>query len=191
MTDAGPQKRYINAQDLLEDSFQLAINIYNSGYRPRLIIGIWRGGTPVGIAVQEYFEYRGASTDHIAIRATSYTGINRQSETIQVDGLEYIAEHTGHEDPLLLVDDVFDTGRSVEAVIKALSEMTGRDCRKQIRIACPWYKPAKNRTDLAPDYHLHETGDWLVFPHELAGLTRDEIAAGKPALAQILNKGER
>jgi len=191
VTDAPLQKRYIDAQVLLEDSIQLAVNIYNSGYRPRLIIGIWRGGTPVGIAVQEYFEYRGTSTDHIAIRAASYTGINQQSETIQVDGLEYVAEHTGHEDALLLVDDVFDSGRSMEAVIKALSEMTGRDCRKQIRIACPWYKPGNNRTDLVPDYYLHETGDWLVFPHELAGLTREEIAAGKPALAQILKQGEQ
>ena len=191
MTDAPLQKRYIAAQDLLEDSFQLAMNIYNSGYRPRLIIGIWRGGTPVGIAVQEYFEYRGASTDHIAIRTASYTGINQQSETIHVHGLDYIVAHTGPDDPLLLVDDVFDSGRSMEAVIKALSDMRGRDFREQVRIACPWYKPGNNRTDLVPDYHLHETGDWLVFPHELAGLTREEIAAGKPALARILEKGER
>jgi hypoxanthine phosphoribosyltransferase len=191
VTDAPLQKRYIDAQELLEDSLQLAINIYNSGYRPRLIIGIWRGGTPVGIAVQEYFEYRGVSTDHIAIRTASYTGINRQSETIQVHGLYYVVEHTIHDDELLLVDDVFDTGRSMEAVIKTLNEMTGRDCRERVRIACPWYKPSNNKTKLVPDYYLHETDDWLVFPHELAGLTREEIAEGKPALAQILKKGEQ
>lgn len=191
MTNAPLQKRYIDAQSLLEDSFQLAVNIFNSGYRPRLIIGIWRGGTPVGIAVQEYFEYRGTSTDHIAIRAASYTGINQQSDTIRVYGLDYVAENTGHDDALLLVDDVFDSGRSMETVIKTLSGMTGADCRERIRIACPWYKPDNNKTGLVPDYYLHETGDWLVFPHELAGLTREEIAAGKPALAQILKKGEQ
>ena len=59
-------KVYINAQDLLEDSFQLATNIYDSGFRPHFIVGIWRGGTPVGIAVQEFLEYKGVETDHIA-----------------------------------------------------------------------------------------------------------------------------
>ena len=185
-----PAKRYISAQELLEDSFRLAVNIFNSGYRPRLIVGIWRGGSPVGIAVQEYYEYRGVSTDHIAIRTASYTGINRQSKTIRVHGLEYIVEHSSRDDPLLLVDDVFDTGRSMEAVLQTLSDLSGGDCRDRVRIACPWFKPANNRTRLVPDYHLHETDAWLVFPHELAGLTREEIAAGKPELARILDAGK-
>lgn len=184
-----PGKRYISAQELLEDSFRLAVNIYNSGYRPRLIVGIWRGGTPVGIAVQEYFEYRGASTDHIAIRTASYTGINEQSDTVKVDGLEYVVEHAGDDEPLLLVDDVFDTGHSMAAVIEGLNGMIGHDSRKRARIACPWYKPGKNRTKLVPDYYLHETEDWLVFPHELSGLTEEEIAKGKPGVAGILGKG--
>jgi hypoxanthine phosphoribosyltransferase len=182
------EKRYIDAQDLLEDSFRLAVDIYNSGYRPRLIIGIWRGGTPVGIAVQEYFEYRGVSTDHIAIRTASYTGINEQSDTVQVHGLEYIVEHAVDDDPLLVVDDVFDTGHSMAAVVNMLTGMIGRDCRPRIRIACPWYKPGKNKTELVPDYYLHETEDWLVFPHELVGLTEEEIAKGKPGVAGILAK---
>lgn len=186
-----PDKRYISAQELLEDSFRLAAKIFNSGYRPRLIVGIWRGGSPVGIAVHEYYEYRGVPTDHIAIRSASYTGINEQSQNIRVYGLEYIVEHSARDDPLLLVDDVFDTGRSMEAVLRTLSDFTGHDCRERVRIACPWFKPANNRTDLLPDYHLHETDDWLVFPHELAGLTREEIAAGKPELARILDAGAK
>ena len=52
----GVDKVYITAQALLEDSFRLAHLIYEDGFHPQFIIGIWRGGTPVGIAVQEYFE---------------------------------------------------------------------------------------------------------------------------------------
>lgn len=179
-------KHFINAQDLLVDSFSLAATIYNSGFRPKLIIGIWRGGTPVGIAVQEYYEYRGTSTDHIAIRTSSYTGIERQSREIKVFGLEYIFEHTDINDPLLIVDDVFDTGRSVEEVLRQLEEKSNRNVANTVRIACPWFKPKHNKTRLKPDYYIHETDVWLVFPHELTGLTDDEIRNGKKEISKIL-----
>ena len=73
------EKYYITAQELLESSFRLAHMIYEDGFRPHFIVGIWRGGAPIGIAVQEYFEYKGVSTDHIAVRTSSYTGIDQQS----------------------------------------------------------------------------------------------------------------
>ena len=47
------EKYFIGADQLLEDSFNLAWNIYESGYKPNYIVGVWRGGAPVGIAVQE------------------------------------------------------------------------------------------------------------------------------------------
>ena len=49
-----------------------------------------------------------------------------------------------------------------------------------IRIATPYFKPNKNKTDLRPDYFVHETDEWLVFPHELKGLTKEEIREHKP-----------
>ena len=49
-------------------------------------------------------------------------------------------------------------------------------------------KPLKNKTDRKPDYFLHETDDWLVFPHELDGLTIDEMINQKPALEKIIDK---
>ena len=50
-------KVFISAQELLVDSFKLAHQIYTSGFRPQFIVGVWRGGAPVGIAVQEYLDY--------------------------------------------------------------------------------------------------------------------------------------
>lgn len=40
------EKRYIQAQQLLEDSYRLAWTIFESGYRPNYIVGVWRGGAP-------------------------------------------------------------------------------------------------------------------------------------------------
>lgn len=178
-------KLYISSQELLADSFRLAARIFASGFRPHFIVGIWRGGSPVGIAVQEYFEFRGAQTDHIAIRTSSYTGIGEQAKTIRVHGLHYIIENVNADDSLLIVDDVFDSGRSIEAVLNELGEKTRRNMPQDLRIACPWYKPQQSKVDIVPDYYLRETDKWLVFPHELAGLTLEEIREGKTDLREI------
>ena len=179
------EKFYIRSQELLEDSFRLAAQIHASGFRPHFIVGIWRGGSPVGIAVQEYFEFRGVETDHIAIRTSSYTGIGEQSKTIRVHGLHYIVENVNAKDSLLIVDDVFDSGRSIRAVLDELAEKTRRNMPSELKIACPWYKLGNNKTGIVPDYYIHETDKWLVFPHELAGLTIEEIRDGKTDLSKI------
>ena len=180
-------KIYITAQNLLEDSFRLAHKIYQDGFHPHFIVGIWRGGTPVGIAVQEYFEFKGIETDHISVRTSSYYGINKQAKKIRVHGLHYLIENANADDTLLIVDDVFDSGRSVDALIKAINKQSRLNTPSEIRVACPWYKPSKNAVDFEPDYFLHESEDWLVFPHELDGLKLTEIAKGKRDLANILD----
>jgi len=179
-------KIYINANELLLDSYRLGINILNSGFKPDYIVGIWRGGTPVGIAVQELLHYLGIESDHIAIRTSSYYGIDKQNRSIKVHGLEYLLNNINYEDNLLLVDDVYDSGRSVQAVIETIQKKGRRNAPHDIRIAVPWYKPNRNVTGIEPEYFLHSTDDWLVFPHELEGLNKEEIIANKPGLSEIL-----
>ncbi len=179
-------KKYITAQELLEDSFRLAAKVFEDGFRPQFIIGIWRGGAPVGIAVQEFFDFKNVETDHIAVRTSSYYGINQQSKEIKVHGLHYIIENANAGDGLLIVDDVFDSGRSIEALIKQLEKLSRNNMPTDVRIACPWYKPKNNVVNIIPDYYVHESDEWLVFPHELSGLTQEEIAEGKSDLANIL-----
>ena len=60
------EKLFIKANELLEDSFNLAWQIYESDYKPNYIVGVWRGGAPVGIAVQEFLNVLGLKSDHIA-----------------------------------------------------------------------------------------------------------------------------
>lgn len=182
-----PNKHFISANELLVDSFTLAQNIYRSGYRPDFIIGVWRGGAPIGIAIQEYFEYMHVPTDHIAIRTSSYYGINQQDKNVRVHGLDYVLENVSAEDEVLLVDDVFDSGRSIKAILDHMSLKNRNNLAQSMKIACPWYKPSHNVTDYAPDFYLHETSDWLVFPHELTGLSSDEIRRNKPDIATIID----
>ena len=179
-------KHFISAESLLRDSFVLARQIFDSGFRPDFIVGVWRGGAPVGIAVQEFLEFQGIPSDHIAIRTSSYTGINQQDKQVRVHGLQYVIDHADSEHRLLIVDDVFDSGRSIRAILEELSIKCRRNLPDTIRIACPWYKPTKNVTSLTPDYYVHETDQWLVFPHELNGLTLEEIQTGKPEMADLI-----
>jgi len=159
---------------------ELARRIVLSGYRPTFLVAMWRGGTPIGIAIQEVLEYHSIHTDHIAIRTSSYAGIDKQTKTVRVHAIDYLVSRLSAEDELLLVDDVFDSGRSLEAVIAALKRRCRRNLPDRIRIATVYYKPTRNRSALVPDYYICDTDRWLVFPHEIQGLTREEILENKP-----------
>ena len=182
---------YIGAQELLEDAFELGAKVLESGFRPSFIVAIWRGGAPVGIAVQELLDYFGVRADHIAIRTSSYSGIDGRAADVRVHGLNYLVKNIGHHDRLLIVDDVFDTGHTIERVIEILREKTRRNAPREIRVAVPWYKPARNRTARVPDYYLHETEEWIKFPHSLEGLSDEEIGLHRPALDAILRRARR
>ena len=178
-------KTVLSARDLLEDSFELGVKILESGYEPTLIIAIWRGGTPVGMAVQEVLEYCGVESDHIAIRTSSYVGVDERGE-VAVHGLNYIIKKICREDRVLIIDDVFDTGNTIKAVVEEIRKRARGNTPEEIRVAVPWFKPSRNETDMVPDFYLRETAEWLVFPHELDALTPEEMREARPALHRIV-----
>ena len=187
-------KQFIAADDLLRDSFQLAADISAAGFHPDFLVGLWRGGSAVGIAVQEGLDYLGIKTDHIAIR-TSYSGAPSYSEmvstaaSIRVHGLQYLLENLCSHHSLLIVDDVYSTGSSVQAVIDQLARKTRRNLPHDIRIATVWYRPTE-RSLRTPDYYVHETSDWLILPYELTGLSIGELRAERPELEEIIDRLE-
>lgn len=184
------EKRYLDAQELLEDSMQLGMKVFESGFVPTFIVAIWRGGAPIGIAVQEVLQLQGIKTNHIAIRTSSYEGIDGRADTVQVYSMNYLIKNISHTDKLLIVDDVFDTGKSIEAVIAHLHAKARLNTPEHIRVAVPYYKPTRNLTGRAPDYYLHETEQWLKFPHSLEGLTIDEMREHRPDLLKILSEAK-
>ena len=173
------EKTFISAQELLTGSFDLAEQILRSGFRPDYIVGVWRGGAPIGIAVQEALEFCGIASDHIAIRTSSYHGIGEQDAHVRVHGLHYLIENVNADDSLLIIDDVFDSGRSVAAIIREMQILSRLNMPKDLRVGTVYYKPTKNMTDRVPDFYCHETDKWLVFPHELDGLSEAEVRENK------------
>src|ERR1700677_732233 len=143
-------KLFISANSLLRDSMELARLVVKSGFRPTFLVAMWRGGAPIGIAVQEVLEYHSIHADHIAIRTSSYTGIDQQNKTVRVHAIDYLVSRLSADDELLLVDDVFDSGRSLDAVLAELKRRCRRNLPEKIRIATVYYKPARNRSVLTP-----------------------------------------
>ena len=173
-------KVYLDANGLLADSFLLARKIYDSGFKPDCIIALWRGGTPVGVAVHEFLSYMGLKCRHTAVKTASYTGIETHGEVI-IENLDFVLDSLAPGSKVLVVDDILDTGRTAMAVKRALARRTSA-----VRFAMVYYKPSRNENGLVPDYFIHLTDTWLVFPHEIIGLTEDEIAVKNASLHKLL-----
>lgn len=182
------EKIFVTAEELLRDSFELGLQIFESGYRPSFIVGVWRGGTPIGIAVQEVLDLLGCKTDHFPIRTASYSGMDKTDKKVKVFGLKPLADMISPEDKLLIIDDIFDSGRSVDAILKTLGETCQDTLPKDIRIATIYYKPSRNATARVPDFYIHETDKWTVFPHELDGLSVEDIRKTKPLPKRIFKR---
>ena len=178
-------KIFIDANTLLLDSFTLARKIYENGFKPNFLIGIWRGGTPPGIAIHEFFVFKGCKSYHTAIKVESYLGIEQRKEAI-VEGLEKVTPRLKPGDRLLIVDDIFDTGKSIEAVKNTLAETV--HCPIQVKVATVYYRPDKNITNFIPDYYLKTVYEWVVFPHELEGLSEKELREKGLVLFEILHE---
>ena len=185
------EKLFLDEDTVVQDAFKLGVKIFESGFKPTFIIGLWRGGSSVGIYVQECLQTLGIETDHIALR-TSYKGLPAYQnmvdspQDIRVHGSQYLIENLNAEDRLLIVDDVFSTGYNIEAVIRRLNKHLKRNMPDDIKVATLWRRPSYNKTEIQPDYHLYDTEDWLVFPYELRGLSLDEIAEHKPYVLPLL-----
>lgn len=97
-------KKFLDEQTLIEDSFRLGVNILESGFKPTFIVGLWRGGSSVGIYVQECLQTLGLETNHLSLR-TSYQGLPSYQQMaeapvsdIRVHGTRYLVENLNADD---------------------------------------------------------------------------------------------
>jgi len=171
-------KLFVAPETLRKDSYFLASKIVNDNFEPDVMIALWRGGAPIGCYVHEFLKYFNIQTDHIAIRTSRYTGIDETSPIVTVYNLGYLIKKLTKSSKVVLVDDIYDSGLSMEAVLKTLEERLGENMPTDIRIATVDYKPKRNMTKRIPNYFVNEIDEWVVYPHELEGLTIDEIRQG-------------
>ena len=180
------KKTYISAGEYQHDIWRLAAAVRGGGWCPDLLVGLWRGGAPAAIAVHEFLKVSGWNVSHMPLKSVSYTGIGHGGE-VAFSGGEALFGALRPGMRVLAVDDVFDSGRTAAAVLGELSRR-GADGR----LACVYWKSCANTTSLTPDYFVRDVGgDWIVFPHEIDGLTPAEIQEKDPFLAGILAEASK
>jgi len=140
--------------------------------------------------VQECLQYLGVEADHFPVR-TSYSGLQHyekmvsHSNQINVHGLRYLIDTLDADHRLLLVDDVFSSGYSMQAVINKLQRKTRQNMPREVKTAAVWYRPVAGRSP--PNYFMHQTDRWLVLPYELNGLGKSELKENKPDVASVID----
>jgi len=179
------KKEFLPYQTVRNNAIKLAHTIYSSGFIPDVIYVSLRGGAYLGNVISEYFKLvkkDDRPVYYAAVVARSYTNISEQ-ENIKVDGWTYNPEHLRQGDRVLLVDDIFDTGRTMNHLVGII--LAKGIPRRDIKVAVHDYKVRKYAAEqlpVHPDYfsRLHllnspEDDFWIHYSsHELMGLTGEE-----------------
>jgi uncharacterized protein len=179
-------KRFVSADELSKIAFNLADLLYDELVRPTWILTLWRGGAPVGLRIHEYMLMKGLKVQHVPIIASSYTAIGVQS-SVAILGTEHFVQNVGAGDTVLIVDDMFDTGNTMNELIKTLKDQLYNNRQLSMPnyiIATAFHKPYNRTVPIVPNYCGEVTNKWIVFDHELAGLSQEEITKYHPALAE-------
>ena len=175
-------KEFIGDEEFSLDSFRLGRLIYNSEYIPTKIIGLWRWGAEVSFRIDEYYRFKGIKILSYPLKTEHYDKENALDD-VELFGMESLKKVISKEDKILIVDEVFDTGKSIDRVVKELEKIS-----KEIKVATLYYKPEKRKVKIVPNYYLHkkEADKWLVWPGEFENLTLEEIKIKSQKLYEIL-----
>jgi len=175
-------KEFLQFDTVRNNALKLAHQIYTDGFIPDVIYVSLRGGAYLGNVISEYFKivHKGEHpVYYAAVVARSYTSV-AQSEQVRIDGWTYSPEHLRVGDKVLLVDDIFDTGKTINVLAQVILDKGIP--RKDLKIAVHDYKYFTDKEEqfpIQPDYWcrkhektLSDESFWIHYmSHELLGLS--------------------
>jgi hypoxanthine phosphoribosyltransferase len=178
-------KEFLPYNAIRNNALKLAKRVYDDGFMPDVIYVPLRGGAYMGNVFSEFFKIvnkKDRPVFYAAVVARSYTDIHL-SGRVRIDGWTYDPEYLRNGDKVLFVDDIFDTGRTLNHLVECILEK-GLP-REDIKIAVHDYKVTHFRDPLSirPDYWWRkmevtnpQDDTWIHYlSHELEGLTDEEI----------------
>jgi len=180
------EKEFLPYNQVRNNALKMAYRIHKSGFVPDVIYVSLRGGAYIGNIISEYFKVvrrNARPVFYAAVVARSYTDIRKQ-ERVMVDGWTYNPDHLRHGDRVLLVDDIFDSGRTINHLVEII--MAKGIPREDIKVAVHDYKIRGfvfDNLPIHPDFHCRKLlvndpaeDRWIHYmSHELLGLTEEEI----------------
>jgi len=146
-----PLKRILGWDDIERHVDDLASRL-RTDYDAMLVIT--RGGMIPACLISERLNIR-----NIIVAAVKlYTGIDATLD--QPVFLQFPSDDLLRGKSVLIVDDVWDSGRTAMSVRERVDAAGGRP-----EIAVLHFKPRASRyADQAPDYYAEMTDDWVVYP---------------------------
>jgi uncharacterized protein len=130
---------------------ELAQTVAADGYVPDLVLGIARGGLPIAGGVAYALGTKVVGTLNVEF----YTGVDaRLDEPVVLPPIFDLAQLAGSR--ALLVDDVADTGRTLELVLDLVGHHVA-----EVRSAVIYDKP---ESVVRPHYSWRRTDKWIEFP---------------------------
>ncbi len=184
------KKEFISPEMQRDAALKLVYTMHKKdGFVPDIIYISLRGGVYMGNVFSEYYKLirkqaEGRPVYYAAVVARSYENMKLESE-VRIDGWTYSPEHLRNGDKILIVDDIFDTGKTVNALVNVM--LSKGIPRNDIKVAVYDYKiPHYKNTDplpIQPDYYcrkhelMNESEEtWIHYMnHEFIGLSKEEI----------------
>lgn len=194
-------KEFLPFDVVRNNALRLAAKIHADGFTPDVIYCSLRGGAYMANVISEYYKLALKSSHPVlyaAVVARSYSDVRRHDK-VYVDGWSYAPEYLRPGDKIMLVDDIFDSGRTINSLVEIfLRRGVPRD---NIKVAVHDYKRVlyrKERMAIQPDYWCRkfdiekpEDDRWIHYmSHELVGLSKEELEEhyfkSDPGLRDIL-----
>ena len=142
---------------------KLAIQIFDSGYKPTLLVGIMRGGAPMIDVLSRIFKLKCA---YLAVESYSGKGVeDEQGDIVFSREMSSIAPNMGGK--ILLCDDLSDTGITFNKSIDWLKKYEPiKDKIEDIKTATLF---KKKKSTFEPDFCANRLPDnpWIVQPFEI------------------------
>lgn len=142
-----------NWDDIYQMLLYIADRIKGSSFRPDIIIGVSRGGWPPARILSDLLDNPNLAN----VRVEFYVGV---AETKNQPVLTQPVSVDVKDKKVLVVDEVADTGKSLELIKRHLLDKGAKD----VKIATLYYKPW---SIVMPDYYAAKTTSWIVFPWEI------------------------
>lgn len=176
-----PSGQYVHSpQEFVDDCYELAVIVAESGFRPDYVAAMCRGGAFPAAVIHEFLHHvLKMRVTYLPILTSAYTPRNKRGKKIKIWrwSLEALTEVAAPDRKFLFVDDLQDSRGSFNKVLRVWKKRVGERFPREIRLAVLDYKDTVNGTP--PNYYVRRIPpNWVVYPHEKENFLDGRVPEG-------------
>ena len=181
-------KEFLPYDVVRNDALKLAHKIYKDGFIPDVIYCSLRGGAYMANVISEYFKIISKRESfhpvlYAGVVARSYSDVAHHTKVF-IDGWTYPPERLRPGDKVMLVDDIFDSGDTINALAEILLDRgIPREDLKIVVHDYKYFTYKEKQHPVQPDFYSRkivinnpEEDRWIHYmSHELVGLSQEDL----------------